>query len=153
MPNEFKASTDQLRSAAEERLADAKKRDAALHEAIEKQTIGPLQPKSAYSFALLHAAIIRRLLAANERLASPKDPGAQPIERIYPKRFEIIIDLNLEYPGGREAARQWVFDHIERRQTRGESGRRRAANSIREGPTKQPVYIRATGSARHSRTS
>ena len=111
---EFKASTDQLRSAAEGRLADAQKRDTALQEAIEKQTIGPLQPKTAYSFAFLHAAIIRRLLAANERLASPKNPGAQPIERIYPKRFEIIIDLNLEYPGGREAARQWVFDHIER---------------------------------------
>ena len=109
--NELNASTDQLRSAAEKKLADAQKRDAALHEAIEEQTIGPLQPKSAYSFALLHAAIIRRLLAANERFAYP---GAQPIERIYPKRFEIIIDLNLEYPGGREAARQWVFDNIER---------------------------------------
>jgi len=112
--NELKASPDQLRPAAEERLADAKKRDAALHEAIEKQTIGPLQPKSAYSFALLHATIIRRLLAANERLQLIKDPKPPPpIERIYPKRFEIIIDLNLEYPGGREAARQWVIDHID----------------------------------------
>ena len=111
--NEFKASTDQLRTGAEGRLADARKRDVALHEAIEKQTIGPLQPKGAYSFALLHDSIIRRLLAANARLASLKDPKAQPIQRIYPKRFEIIIDLNLEYPGGREAARQWVLDHIE----------------------------------------
>ena len=61
----------------------------------------------------MHAAIIRRLLAANERLASPENPDAQPIQRIHPKRFEIIIDLNLEYPGGREAARQWVLDNIE----------------------------------------
>jgi serine protease AprX len=59
--NEFKASTDQLRPAAEECLADAKKRDIALHEAIEKQTIKPLQPKSAWSFAFLHATIIRHL--------------------------------------------------------------------------------------------
>ena len=72
-----------------------------------------MQPKSAYSFALLHAAIIRRLLAANERLASPEKPGTEPIQRIHPKRFEIIIDLNLEYPGGREAARQWVLNNIE----------------------------------------
>jgi len=100
-------------SAAKERLADAEKRHAALQEAIGKQTIGPLESKTAYSFAFLHAAIIRRLLAANERLASPKNPGAEPIRRIYPKRFEIIIDLNLEYPDGREAARQWVLDHIE----------------------------------------
>lgn len=98
---------------AAERLADAKKRDVTLRYSIEKQTIGPLQPKSAYSFALLHAAIIRRLLAANERLAAPWDPSAQPIERIYPTRFEIIIDLNREYPGGGEAAREWVLNHIE----------------------------------------
>ena len=66
-----------------------------------------------HSFAVLHAAIIRRLLAANERLASPEKPDVQPIQRIHPKRFEILIDLNLEYPGGREAARQWVLDNIE----------------------------------------
>jgi hypothetical protein len=55
----------------------------------------------------VHAAIIRRLLAANERFGLP-------IDRIYPKRFEIIIDLNLEHPGGREAARQWLIENIEK---------------------------------------
>ncbi len=109
----LEASTKRLASAAKETLADATKRHVALQEAIDKQTIGPLQPKSAYSFALLHAAIIRRLLAANERLVSSENQGANPIQRIHPKRFEIIIDLNLEYPGGREAARQWVLDNIE----------------------------------------
>ena len=107
------ASKKRLASAAKEILADAKRRYAALEEAIAKQIIGPLQPKSAYSFALLHATIVRRLLVKNERLASAEDPGAQPIKWVYPKRFEIIIDLNLEYPGGREAARQWVRDNIE----------------------------------------
>jgi hypothetical protein len=108
----LEASTKLVASAAKERLADAEKRHAELQEAIVKQTIGPLQPKTPYSFAFLHAAIIRRLLAANERFAS-ENPGAQPIRRIYPKRFEIIIDLNLEYPDGSEAARQWVLNHIE----------------------------------------
>ena len=102
-----------LTTATKETLETAQKRDDALLEAIKGQTIGPLQPKSAYSFALLHAAIIRRLLAANERLASPEKPDVQPIQRIHPKRFEILIDLNLEYPGGREAARQWVLNNIE----------------------------------------
>jgi serine protease AprX len=102
-----------LTTTTKETLEIAQKRDDALLEAIKGQTIGPLQPKSAYSFALLHAAIIRRLLAANERLASPEKPDVQPIQRIHPKRFEILIDLNLEYPGGREAARQWVLDNIE----------------------------------------
>jgi serine protease AprX len=102
-----------LTTTTKETLEIAQKRDDALLEAIKGQTIGPLQPKSAYSFALLHAAIIRRLLAANERLASPEKPDVQPIQRIHPKRFEILIDLNLEYPGGREAARQWVLENIE----------------------------------------
>jgi len=109
----LESSTRRLANTTKETLETAQKRHDALLEAIKKQTIGPLQPKSAYSFALLHAAIIRRLLAANERLGSPEKPGAQPIQRIHPKRFEIIIDLNLEYPGGREAARQWVLDHVE----------------------------------------
>jgi serine protease AprX len=116
----LEASTKRLGNAAKETLADARKRHAELQEAIDNQTIGPLQPKSAYSFALLHASIIRRLLAANERLASPTNPGAQPIQRIYPKRFEIIIDLNLEYPSGRDGARQWVVDHIEPAKQRAE---------------------------------
>ena len=109
----MRAEKADLTTATKETLETAQKRDDALLEAIKGQTIGPLQPKSAYSFALLHAAIIRRLLAANERLASPEKPDVQPIQRIYPKRFEIIIDLNLEYPGGREAARQWVLNNIE----------------------------------------
>ncbi len=109
----MRADKADLPAADERNARNAQKRDDALLEAIKGQTIGPLQPKSAYSFALLHAAIIRRLLAANERLASPEKPDAQPIQRIHPKRFEIIIDLNLEYPGGREAARQWVLNHIE----------------------------------------
>jgi serine protease AprX len=109
----LETSTKRLASAGEEMREAAQKRHNALVEAIKNQTIGPLQPKSTYSFALLHATIIRRLLAANERLASPDDPGAQPIVRIHPKRFEIIIDLNLEYPGGREAARNWVLANIE----------------------------------------
>ena len=99
-------------SGAKQTFEDLKERHAALLEAIDKQTIEPLQ-RSGYSFALLHAAIARRLLAANERLASPENPNAKPIQRIHPKRFEIIIDLNLEYPGGREGARRWVIDHVE----------------------------------------
>lgn len=35
------------------------------------------------------------------------------ITPISPVRFEIIVDLNLDHPGGREAARLRVIDHIE----------------------------------------
>jgi hypothetical protein len=89
------------------------KRRAELQKAVEQQVIAPLEPKSSYSFALLHASVIRRLLMANEREAPAEKHERRPIVRVYPRRFEVIIDLNLEYPGGREAARQWVIDHIE----------------------------------------
>jgi serine protease AprX len=110
----LETSKKRLASATKDTQEAAQKRHNALLEAIQNQTIGPLEPESASSLALLHAAVIRRLLAANERLASSEDSTVSPIVRIYPKRFEIIIDLNLEHPGGREAARQWVLDNIER---------------------------------------
>jgi len=89
-----------------------KARHDALVAAIENQTIADLQLENAYSFARLHGAVIRRLASANDRLAFEKPPAPEPIKQILPRRFEIIIDLNLEYPGGRDAARQWVLDHI-----------------------------------------
>ena len=82
----------------------------ALREAIGRQSVQPITPWESYSFAQLHAAVIRRLLAANERISA--SPALRPIARVLPARFEIIIDLNLEHPRGREAARQWVLDHI-----------------------------------------
>jgi len=84
-------------------------RDQALAEAIEHQTIEPPPPNARFSFARLHAVVIRRLLAANDR-----EPDPKPIVRIHPDRFEIIIDLNLEHPEGRLAARRWVHENIER---------------------------------------
>src|SRR6266487_198315 len=101
-----KASEKRLENAEKETLPNARKRHDELVEAIAKLTIEPLRP-TGYSFAFLHASIIRRILAENQRFGSP-------IARIYPKRFEIIIDLNLEHPGGREAARQWVIENIEK---------------------------------------
>jgi len=108
-------ATEETRRIEEQRRHD-------LEKALALQSIGPLQSGSSYGPAVLHAAVIRRLLAANERLAADH-PETQPIARILPRRFEIIIDLNLEYPGrregerqypgGREGARQWVLDHIE----------------------------------------
>jgi hypothetical protein len=105
--------------AGKEAKASEEQRHRALEQAIQKPVIGSIQTedqKTHYSFATLHAAVIRRLLAANERFALAE----MPIARIYPRRFEIILDLNLEYPGGREAARQWVFDHIEEAKKRGD---------------------------------
>lgn len=88
------------------------RRHKALEDANRKQKIGPLRGEGSYSFANLHASVIRRLLAANDGLAA-SEARVKPIIQIHPTRYEIIIDLNLEYPGGREAARRWVFENIE----------------------------------------
>jgi len=112
----LKAAEHRLAQAAEELRPILEKRNRALKEAIDAQMIGPVLPNKPYRFANLHAAVIRRLLADNERLPAEQ----RPIARIHPTRFEIIIDLNLEHPHGREAARQWVLDHIEPAKQRAE---------------------------------
>src|SRR5439155_11406670 len=88
-------------------------RHNALLAAVAEQTIEPVIGDTPYCFARLHAAVVRRLLAMNDRLESLPEPEPKPIERILPTRFEIIVDVNLEHPGGREAARQWVFENID----------------------------------------
>lgn len=99
-----------LESAADKQLEQ--KRSDSLAVAVQTQKIGSLQTKGNFSFALVHSSVMRRLLTKNERVATEKKPE-KPIVRIHPRRFEIIIDLNLEYLGGREAARKWVIDNLE----------------------------------------
>jgi subtilisin family serine protease len=86
-------------------------RHRALVTGINKQSIEPPVPLDSYliSFATLHASIIRRLMADSDSA----EMKSTPIQQILPTRFEVIIDLNLEHPGGRDVARKWVLDHIE----------------------------------------
>lgn len=57
--------------------------------------------RNSWFFANLDAADIRRLRAAGD-----------VVSRIVPTRFEIIIDLNLDYSQGRQAARQWILENL-----------------------------------------
>jgi serine protease AprX len=88
------------------------RRVRSLESSIAMPAIGRPLEGHTYGFAKLDAAVVRRLMAANKRLAVP------PVLQLGPTRFEIIIDLNLEHPGGRAAARQWVIDHIDAAKTR-----------------------------------
>ena len=91
------------------------------------------------SFATLHAAVIRRLVGDAELPRAPDDP----IEQILPTRFEVIIDLNLEHPGGRGAARTWVLQHIE--QAKEQAGVRDAGQEVqleKDQINSQYVYAR-----------
>ena len=107
----LKASTERLKRASAESRSAERKYNRSLQTAIANQEIGQrIEDKfGVFCLASLHSAVIRRLEALNDRM----DPSIKPIQRILPKRFEVMIDLNLEHPGGRGAARKWVFDNIE----------------------------------------
>jgi serine protease AprX len=125
-----------VKEAAEKALATARKRKAdaedesadllqqsydELEAAIKLQVVAPVAGNVQFdsarlhvSFAMLHAAVIRRLMTLNERVARIRrgETGPKPIRSFHPQRFEIIIDLNLEHPGGRKAASDWVITNI-----------------------------------------
>jgi serine protease AprX len=119
-----------IKDAAERAVQASKSRLAQVHDATRSvqearhnalvaatqpgvQVLGEFVEGLPYRFAELHAAVIHRLMAANDRLLKGREPLPQPIVRVHPSRFEIIIDVNLEHPEGREAARQWVINNIE----------------------------------------
>ena len=140
----MKAAAEKARASSEQRLARARpehkereqRRHDALLDAIEEQSIEPLLGKWPYSLARLHSSVIRRMMAANSRAGSP-------IEYIHPKRFEIIIDLNVAHRGGRAGARQWVVDNIER--AKAEAGVRDAGQLIhyeKDSPNSQYLFVR-----------
>src|SRR5215207_4932413 len=103
-----KSSLTRVSRATEETKAREEARHAELLAAIAELTVEPPLPRVPYSLARLHASVIRRLQSASDRLVNG------PIVRVHPKRFEVIIDLNLTHRGGRAAARQWVIDNMER---------------------------------------
>jgi hypothetical protein len=114
-----------------------KARFARLLDAVKEQQLGEFLGDLPYQFAQMHAAVIRRVTAANGRLA------AKPIVRLHPTRFEIIIDLNLEHPLGRAAARQWVMDNIEAAKLK--AGIRDAGQEIhleKDQPSSQYIFAR-----------
>ena len=121
------------------------RRIRSLQSSLAMSAIGRPLEGHTYGFAKLDAAVVRRLVAANKRLAVP------PVLQLGPSRFEIIIDLNLEHPGGREAARQWVHrPHRRRQDGRANVRRRRSGRALGEGQSQQPVPLRAAGGTGHS---
>jgi subtilisin family serine protease len=108
----LKASERRLLSSAEKLREFEQKRHADLVAAIKEQEIGPPLPDSHHGPGRLHASVVGRLMNESAALAESGETSEAPIRTIFPTRFEVIIDLNLEYPRGREGARAWVFEHI-----------------------------------------
>lgn len=128
-----------------EALQRSQQRLDGLQQAIAEQTIeAPLPNDLPYSLARLHTSVIKRLQNANDRLRSSVDlSSTEPICAVHPKRFEVIIDLNLEHPGGLSAAREWVLTHIA--QAKDDSKVRDAGQEVyinKDRPDSQYLYAR-----------
>ena len=70
--------------------------------------LGERLPDENGLFAWLDARTIRRILNRQFVRRSRGEELPLIIERILPSRFKVIIDLNLEFIGGRDGARRWV---------------------------------------------
>lgn len=108
--------------------------ETAPKELRAQHVIGEGLPGYTGYFAWLDAATIRRMLIRQElrnerakaerrvlRVPDAKGRGEEAdelgelvIDRILPSRFPVIIDLNLEFIGGRDRAREWVLAAIKR---------------------------------------
>ncbi|MGE0276488.1 MAG: S8 family peptidase [Nitrospiraceae bacterium] len=72
-----------------------------------------------------------------DRAADPSRPAAT---------YPVIIDLNLDYPKGRDKARDWVFAEIERLiSSRGENRRAQSVDRKKSGFNEQYVFARLEG--------
>ena len=102
---EFPGGVKAAYSSALELLAEARKR-------VPREEITPVleSPKKEgthrYSVARIDSRLRRKLLALNADLPE------RPILRIVPTLYEVIIDLNLEFPKGRDEARNWVSKNV-----------------------------------------
>jgi hypothetical protein len=102
---EFPGGVKAAYSSALELLAEARKR-------VPREEITPVleSPKKEgthlYSVARIDSRLRRKLLALNADLPE------RPILRIVPALYEVIVDLNLDFPKGRDEARNWVSKNV-----------------------------------------
>ncbi len=103
---EFLGGLPAARERTKKLLKEAKER---LRIRSQTEVIEPpvKESQGAYSFTHLSGRLVRKLLALNRDLTD------RPILRVVPSKFEVIIDLNLDYPGGREKADKWVVQGVE----------------------------------------
>ncbi|HEV7927557.1 MAG TPA: S8 family peptidase [Verrucomicrobiae bacterium] len=94
------------RTPAESRQ-DIEKIIAEFEACVVNPTLESASSGSSFALVNLHAAVVQRLEALNSA-----EPEPCPIAKILPRRFEVLIDVNLEFLGGRDAARDWISKSV-----------------------------------------
>lgn len=77
-------------------------------ENYSRQRLGDPYPEANGVFAWLNARTIRRIAHRSELARARRKKIPILVGQILPSRFQVIIDLNLEFIGGRDDARRWV---------------------------------------------
>ena len=94
------------------RPASAKKAarsERAAAEAVKVTDPSPAEKESGFTPRTLDRSVIaipllRQLVSESETMARAVAEGGEP----HPKEYDVVIDLHLEYPGGREKARERI---------------------------------------------
>jgi serine protease AprX len=109
LPRKSAASKEEVRKAVQKIVDEALSNGNGLSQGNRDKTkLGPKVPGVNGCFAWLEARTIRRILGRQSVSLARGELLPVVIERILPSRFDIIIDLNLEFLGGRDEARRWV---------------------------------------------
>lgn len=113
LPQETPVTSDEVRAVLQKLVDEALANAGAQVEKLRSQhRLGePLTGENGL-FAWLDARTIRRILNRQAGRQSRGETLPLTIERILPSRFPVIIDLNLEFIGGRDKAREWVEEAI-----------------------------------------
>jgi subtilisin family serine protease len=109
LPRDKSVTSAAIKAALQKIIDEALVNAGAEVEALRsRHQLGERLPGRNALFAWLDARVIRRILNRQDVRRSRGEELPLIIERILPSRFKVIIDLNLEFIGGREKARAWV---------------------------------------------
>jgi len=109
LPGEQLVTSDAVRAAVQKLIDEALVNPGAQVEALRsRHQLGKRLPGQNALFAWLDARTVRRILNRQDVRAARDKKFRLLIDRILPSRFKVIIDLNLEFIGGRDEAGRWV---------------------------------------------
>ena len=103
---ELQSVLDEATQEVDVRVKDADR--PGWQEARARFAVGPVLPMAHGFFAVLDTRLIRRVNVLKARWENRHGMPPFIVDRILPTRFQVIIDLNLEYAAGRNKAREWV---------------------------------------------
>ena len=89
--------------------------------------------------------LLKQLNDEAEARKQAKGPKRKSVRSPQPALYDVVIDLHLEYPGGREAARTWVVGTITQLIGQSQTNQEQNINKDKSSFTAQYVFARLKG--------